>query len=397
MLGTILLLAWRETRRHLLRSFLTTLGIIIGVAAVVTMVTLGNGVTASVKDKISALGSNVLIIFAVNGDRGVQRPFNAKNVEAMYQIAGVRTAAGKVTTNVTAIYGGQNWTTTLDGANGDFLLAQNTGLSAGRPFTAQEEAAGASVCLIGSKVRQNLFQDGTDPLGEQMRVNAASCTIVGVLQVRGEAGGGQDQDNVVIMPLKTVQRVFLASQDIYLLVVAYDSAYDSATIQNAVIALLREQRLLQPGEQHDFNIVYTAQISAAFSGSVQVLTLFLAAIGAISLIVGGVGIMNIMLVSVTERTREIGIRLAIGARAHEVRLQFLAEAVTLCCLGGAVGIVLALATSIALARLAGVPFVFDPAINLVSFAFSALIGIIFGYVPAQRAAALDPIEALRHE
>lgn len=156
MLGSILVLAWRETRRHLLRSFLTTLGIIIGVAAVVTMVTLGNGVTASIKERISALGSNVLIIFAVNGDRGNPRSFNAENVERLYQIAGVRKAAGKVTTNVTAIINGQNWTTTLDGANGDLLLAQNIGLAAGRPFTAQEEGAGASVCLIGSKVRHNL-------------------------------------------------------------------------------------------------------------------------------------------------------------------------------------------------------------------------------------------------
>jgi putative ABC transport system permease protein len=180
-------------------------------------------------------------------------------------------------------------------------------------------------------------------------------------------------------------------------VVAYDSAYDSTTIQNAVIGLLREQRLLQPGEQNDFNIVDTAQISAAVNASVQVMTIFLSAIAAISLIVGGVGIMNIMLVSVTERTREIGIRLAIGARAHEVRLQFLAEAVTLCCIGGVLGIALALATSIGMARLASVPFAFDPMINLIGFGFSALIGIVFGYAPAQRAAALDPIEALRHE
>ncbi|WNO54447.1 ABC transporter permease [Stakelama saccharophila] len=399
MFGTTLVLAFREIRRHLMRSFLTTLGIIIGVAAVITMVTLGNGVSAQVKQQISSLGSNVLMVFPVRGDRAYSRPFHEDDVRAIgQQIAGVEQAAGEVETSATAIHNGQNWSTTVNGANNDFMQARNMEVDTGRRFTEREQAAGESVCIIGPKVLDNIFPAEADPLGERLRLNDVSCTVVGTLKSRGlGGGGGRDEDNVVIMPLKTVQRRFTGSRDIQFMVISYDDRYDSKVIQSSLIDLLRERRRLQGSAENDFNIIDTAEIAATAAQSTAFITAFLAAVGAISLIVGGVGIMNIMLVSVTERTREIGIRLAIGALAREVRMQFLTEAVVLCCLGGVVGVLLALGLSIIITGAMGVPFTFDPVINIIAFGVSALIGVIFGYFPAQRAAALDPIEALRHE
>ena len=399
MFDATLLLALREIRRHLLRSFLTTLGIIIGVAAVITMVTLGKGVTASIREDISALGSDVYIIFPVPSERGNPRPFEQADVDAVErQIAGVEIAAGSVSANTTAFHNGQDWSTSVQGASTAFLSAQSIDVEEGRSFNSAEESAGKNVCLLGIKVRDAIFAPGDNPLGADVRLKDVSCTVIGVLEKRGQAGGGgQDSDNVVMMPLKTVQRRFTGSDDLHYFVVKYDGAYSSTGIQKALIDLLRERRLLQSGQDNDFNIIDTAQINQAVSSATGVLTATVAAIAAISLLVGGIGIMNIMLVSVTERTREIGIRLAIGALAREVRLQFLTEAVVLCCFGGLVGIALALGASFGLAKLIDVPFVFDPVVNFGSFLFSALMGIVFGYYPARRASKLDPIDALRHE
>jgi putative ABC transport system permease protein len=399
MLGTTLMLAVREIRRHLLRSFLTTLGIIIGVAAVITMVTLGRGVTASVQDQISSLGSDVFIIFPLNDGRTPPRPFDADDVRAVeLQIAGVTTVAGTVNAEATAFHNGQDWNTSVRGADNAFMSAQSITIAEGRPFTEAEMASGQNVCIIGTKVREAIFVAGTSPVGEEMRLNSVPCTVIGVFEERGQgAGTEQDADNVVQMPLKTVQRRFIGNDDLQFFVVKYDPAYSSATIQDALIDLLRERRLLQADQPNDFDIVDTAQVNDAVSSVTGILTAVVAAIAAISLIVGGIGIMNIMLVSVTERTREIGIRLAIGALAREVRLQFLTEAVVLCCFGGLVGIGLALGLSMLLSRAIDIPYVFDPAVNVGSFLFSAVMGIIFGYYPAHRASQLDPIEALRHE
>lgn len=396
--GATLLLSLREIRRHLMRSFLTTLGIIIGVAAVITMVTLGNGVTASVKEDISSLGANVYIIFPVRTERGSPRPFDEADVNAVAnQIAGVEAAAGSASAGATAFHNGQNWSTSVNGVNNEFLRAQSIDLAEGRSFTAAEETAGQNVCILGPKVREAIFVPDVSPLGEEMRLDSVSCTVIGVLEERGQGGGGRDEDNVVMMPLKTVQRRFTGDDTIQFFVVKYDAAYSSASIQTGLIDLLRERRLLQEGQENDFNIIDTAQVNQALGTAIGALTGMVAAIAAISLLVGGIGIMNIMLVSVTERTREIGIRLAIGALAKEVQLQFLTEAVVLCCLGGLVGIVLAFGLSFGLAAAVGVPFVFDPMINILSFIFSAAMGIIFGYYPARRASKLDPIDALRHE
>ncbi|MGB7409381.1 MAG: ABC transporter permease [Pontixanthobacter sp.] len=398
MFGATLLLSLREIKRHILRSFLTTLGIIIGVAAVITMVTLGNGVTASIQEDISSLGSNVFIIFPVESDRGGRRPFDESDVAAVTtQIAGVVVAAGNVTASATAFHNGQDWQTSVEGVNRDFLTAQSIAVEEGRAFNAAEESAGQNVCLLGPKVREAIFVPSTSPVGETMRLNDVSCTVIGVLESRGQGGGGQDDDNAVMMPLKTVQRRFAGNDDIQYFVVKYDSSYQSAAIQSSLVDLLRERRLLQEGQDNDFNIIDTAQVNQALGAATGALTAMVAAIAAISLLVGGIGIMNIMLVSVTERTREIGIRLAIGALAKEVQLQFLTEAVVLCCLGGMVGIALAFGLSLGLATLLDVPFLFDPTINVLSFVFSAVMGIVFGYYPARRASKLDPIEALRHE
>lgn len=398
MLGTTILLALREIRRHILRSILTTLGIIIGVAAVVTMVTLGNGVTASVQEEISSLGASNFIVFPVRTTRGAICPFDEADVRAVeQQIAGVTLAAGNVGAAATAFYNGQDWDTRVQGVNNAFLDAQSINVEEGRPFTKDEEQAGKNVCLLGLKVREALFLPGTSPVGARMRLGDVSCQVIGVIEERGQGGGGADDDDAVYMPLKTVQRRFKGNDNLDYFVLKYDAGYVPSAIQDALVDLLRERRLLQGAEPNDFNVIDTAQVNQALGAATGALTAMVAVIASISLLVGGIGIMNIMLVSVTERTREIGIRLAIGALAREVRLQFLTEAVVLCALGGLAGIALGFVASIGLAALIDVPFAFDPVINLVSFLFAAGMGIVFGYYPASRASKLDPIDALRHE
>lgn len=401
MLGTTIVLAIREIRRHLLRSFLTVLGIVIGVAAVVTMVTLGNGATAAVQEQISSLGANILQIRPGQGfgrgGGGPQPPeFDMADVEAIgEQIAGVRAVAPQAQSSGTAIRNASNWQTTVNGTTSAFFEAQQWALASGRTFTPAEEEAGKAVCVIGNTVRQNLFQR-EDPIGARIRIRDVSCEVIGLLTTRGQ-GGFSDQDDVVVMPIKAVQRRFTGNRDIRLIMVAVDDRYDTASVQSSIEDLLRERRRIGPGEQDNFNIFDTKQISETLQGTTRILTTVMGAVAAVSLLVGGIGIMNIMLVSVTERTREIGIRLAIGAVGREVLLQFLVEAVVLAMLGGLIGLALALAATMILAPIIQVPFLFDPQINLVAFAFSAAIGVVFGYFPARRAAALNPIDALRHE
>jgi len=402
MLGTTLILAFREIRRHLLRSFLTILGIVIGVAAVITMVTLGNGATAAVKQQISSLGSNILSVrpgqrMGPGSDGESPPPFKDDDIEAIReQIAGVRAVAGQAQTTATAVRNAQNWSTTVNGTTNDYFDAQRWTILEGRRFSPEEEQAGKAVCVIGTTIVANLFQ-GIDPVGQRFRVKDVSCTVIGVLSTRGQGGFGNDQDDTVIMPLKLVQRRFTGNQDLRSIMVAVDDDYDTQVVQQSLSGLLRERRHLTGDQPDNFSVFDTRQISDAISSSTRVMTGLLGAVAGVSLIVGGIGIMNIMLVSVTERTREIGIRLAIGALSQEVLLQFLVEAVVLSSLGGVIGVILALVATIALTPVMGVPFLFDPFINICSFLFSALIGVVFGYFPARRAAALNPIDALRHE
>lgn len=402
MLGTTITLAIREIRRHLLRSFLTILGIVIGVSAVITMVTLGNGATEAVKQQISSLGSNLLMVrpgqrMGPGGGSDSPPPLKPEDVEAIRdQISGVRAVAAQAQSTGVAVRNAQNWSTTINGTTNDYFEVQNWALASGRRFSAAEEQSGKTVCIIGNTIVQNLFR-GEDALGQRFRIKGVSCEVIGILTARGQSGFGNDQDDVIIMPLKTVQRRFTGNRDLRSIMVAVDTAYETSEVQSALTTLLREQRHLADGQPDNFNILDTKQIADTVSGTTKVMTSLLGAVAAVSLIVGGIGIMNIMLVSVTERTREIGIRLAIGAVAREVLMQFLVEAIVLACLGGIIGILLALIATLILTPVMGIAFTFDPAINLASFAFSALIGVVFGYFPARRAAALNPIDALRHE
>ncbi|MBO9576438.1 MAG: ABC transporter permease [Sphingobium sp.] len=401
MLLTSFLLALRAIRRHLMRSFLTTLGIIIGVAAVVTMVTLGNGATASVQSQISSLGSNLLNVNMGGGfGRGggaPPKPFDEEDVQAVRdQVGGVLRVAPQAQSSVTAVYEAQNWSTTVNGTTDDYFAASNIKTAAGRTFTAAEEQAGKSVCVLGDTVKENLFKD-VDPLGKTLRLKDISCNVIGVMAKRGQAGFGGGQDDSVVMPIKAVMRRLTGNRDIRSFQVSVDPAYDTTAVSKSITTLLRERRHTPKEADDDFNIFDAKQISDTLGTATRTLTGLLAAVAAVSLVVGGIGIMNIMLVSVTERTREIGIRLAIGAVQREVLMQFLVEAVTLSALGGVIGLIFAFGLTALISGLMGMPLTFDIQINLLAFAFAAVIGVIFGYVPAKRAAALNPIEALRHE
>jgi putative ABC transport system permease protein len=404
MLLNTLFLALRSIRRNLLRSFLTILGIVIGVSAVITMVTLGHGATQAVQMQISSLGSNLLLVRPGQrqgpggGGGGAGAPsFKEADAEAILaQIGGVAAVAPEGRAGVTVVANGRNWATSVTGSSNAWLTTGNWKLSRGRPFEDDEQTAGAAVCIIGETVRREIF-GATRGLGEQLRIKQFSCEVVGVLAAKGQAAFGNDQDDTVLVPLHTLQRRVSGNQRINTLQVSMEDGSDSARLKASLRQLLRERRKLADGDDDNFNILDTQQLAETLSGTTQVMTTLLGAVAAVSLLVGGIGIMNIMLVSVTERTREIGLRLAIGALEREVLLQFLIEAVVLAALGGLVGIVLATAASIGLAGVMNVPYLFDPTINLLSFVFSAGIGVLFGYFPARRAAQLDPIEALRHE
>jgi putative ABC transport system permease protein len=401
MLWNSVLLAVRAIRRNVLRSFLTILGVVIGVAAVIVMVTLGDGATESVKEQITRLGSNLLMVrpgqrLGPGRDSAGAPGFEVADAEAIAsQIGGVAAVAPTVGASVTVVHQAENWSTTITGTTGAWFLTGNWRLAAGRSFDAAEERSGRAVCVIGATVRKELF-GVQDPIGSDIRIKRFACEVIGLLEAKGTSLG-PDADDVVVMPLRTVQRRVRGTDEVTGLQVSVGDGVSLASTTEAMRALLRERRHIAENEDDNFGIIDTKQIADTLSGSIRVMTLLLGAVAAISLLVGGIGIMNIMLVSVTERTREIGIRLAIGALENEVLLQFLIEAVALASFGGLVGVVAANLVSAVAARAIGVPFLFNPGINVVSFLFAALIGVLFGFFPARRAALLDPIEALRYE
>lgn len=402
MLYSVFMLAIHSVQRNILRSFLTILGIVIGVSAVITMVTLGNGATQAIKTQISSLGTNLLMVRpgqrSFGGGGGVPQFTEADAAAIAAQIGGVAVAAPQGSASVTVVANGRNWATGVTGSSNDWFITGNWRLASGRVFDADELGAGSAVCVIGETVRRELFGGaaGQLGLGEQLRVKQFSCEVIGILASKGQGGMG-DQDDVVVVPLHTLQRRVTGSRKVNTLLVSMGDGVDSAPLKASLRQLLRERRKLSENDDDNFNIFDTQQLAETLSSTTQVLTTLLGAVAAVSLLVGGIGIMNIMLVSVTERTREIGLRLAVGALEREVLLQFLIEAVVLSALGGIVGILIATLASFGLANVMGVPYEFDPAINLISLLFSAAIGMVFGYFPARRAAQLDPIEALRHE
>jgi putative ABC transport system permease protein len=297
---------------------------------------------------------------------------------------------------ITLVAGNNNWSTTVNGTTNSYLVAGSWKLTAGREFLDDEERNGKAVCIIGATVKKELFGN-RNPLGDEVRIKTFVCQVVGLLTAKGQGAMGMDQDDTVLMPLSTVQRRLTGNQDVSSLLVSMKDGADVSKIMQQIRLMLRERRKLADNEADNFNIMDTKQIAETLSGTIGTMTALLGAVAAVSLLVGGIGIMNVMLVSVTERTREIGIRLAIGALEQEVLLQFLIEAVMLSCLGGLIGIMLAFLACLALSTLMHIPFLFNPSINLLAFGFSAAIGIVFGYMPARRAAQLDPIVALRHE
>ena len=401
MLVSALKLALGSITGNPLRSFLTILGIIIGVAAVITMMTLGSGATKQVTSDIEGLGSNLVMVVTGSGMRmggqAVSRPFRIADAGAIQdQVANIRAVSPSSQKRLVAVQGNQNWTTSVTGILEDYFEVYEWTFADGRPLSSGEIRSGIAACVIGETVRQELF-GALNPIGEHIRLNSVSCRVVGLLAPKGQSSFGTDQDDLVLMPLRTLQRRIAGSDDVALIALSVRDGASLNLVKRDITYLMRERRRISPGEDDDFSVRDMTEISDMLTSTTTILTMLLGAVAGVSLLVGGIGIMNIMLVSVTERTREIGIRLAIGARKGDVLLQFLVEAVVLAALGGLIGVLLALAASWWLAELIGIPFTPDVSIIALSFAFSAFVGVGFGYFPARRAANLNPIEALRYE
>jgi putative ABC transport system permease protein len=394
-------LARQAIQRNALRSILTILGIVIGVGAVIAMVTIGNGTTAKVTADLSKLGSNLLFVrpgqFGPGRASTDAKAFKLRDVEALRnQLLNVRTVAPVAQKSVKVVYGARNHVALITGTDNEYFVTQDWLLATGRQFLESEIRGGGAGCIIGETARKELF-GALEPVGKSIRVANVSCEVIGRLEVKGQSSTGADQDDTVLMPLRTFQRRIAGNTDIGSIYISANDGVDTAKVQADTERLLRERRHISPGEEDDFSVRDMKLLVQTTVGTTMVLTGLLGAVAAVSLLVGGIGIMNIMLVSVTERTREIGIRLAIGALESQVLKQFLVEAVVLSVFGGLIGIILGLGLAWLTTSRLRVPFLVDPTMVLIAFGFSALVGVIFGYFPARRAARLDPIEALRHE
>ncbi|HKH95755.1 MAG TPA: ABC transporter permease [Beijerinckiaceae bacterium] len=403
-------IALRSLRANKMRSFLTMLGIIIGVASVITMVAVGAGAQTQVADQIRSLGANVLMVVpGAARDGGVRRESGTRHTLTEgdsraigSQIPQVQAAAPSVRAAYQIVRGAKNWNTTVNGTTADYFVVRDWALAAGRHFSRSEDDGGGKVAVVGATVAKQLF--GTDdPVGGQIRIASVPFEVVGVLAEKGPSGSGQNQDDIIFVPISTAKlRLMGGASEVnresvaYILVKAVsDEAMRAATGQ--IEGLLRQRHRLESGADPDFQVTNPAAAMAAQRASTTTIAWLLAAIASVSLVVGGISIMNIMLVSVTERTREIGLRLAVGARRRDIRNQFLTEAVTLCILGGLIGLTLGTGAAWAVAKLAGWPIFLGT--DAVAFAvlFAASIGIFFGYYPARKAARLEPVEALRSE
>jgi putative ABC transport system permease protein len=402
MLWETIRLALRSVRRNALRSFLTLLGIVIGVAAVIAMVTIGSGTTAKVKEDISRLGSNLLVVRSGSADRrgspqASVRSLEQRDVDALIaNLENVTAVSPASQRALRVVYGTQSMVVSVTGTDSRYLDARSWNVVSGRGFSESETRGGPGVCIIGETVRREFF-GGADPVGAAIRVNRISCEVIGLLESKGVSGFGQDQDAVVMMPLPAFQRRVSGNRNIENIYVAAVDGIPTSEVQADIENILRDTRRIPLDREDDFFVRDMTQIADAVVSTTTVMTGMLGAVAGVSLLVGGIGIMNIMLVSVTERTREIGIRLAIGAHERHILIQFLVEATVLSLLGGILGIALGLGLAALASATMAIPFAPSLAIVSLAVGFSAMIGLIFGFFPALRGARLDPIEALRHE
>ena len=402
MIWNAILLAFKQISRNYLRAFLTMLGIIIGVGSVIVMLALGNGTTQMVRSQIASLGSNLLIVFPARGlntgGSSLSKKFTMQEVETLRLRMNLAKKVAPIA-NTTPIvqYAGANTQTTANGVTQEYFEVSGWEIAMGRIFKHDEMSA--NICILGESVRSALFKT-ENPLGAKVRVGKSVCEVIGVLKSKGQGGMGNDQDDVILLPFKTFLRDIsgvTSTYNINRIMIALKDDVDSTQAVSQVREILRDYRHIKPGQIDTFDVMDTKEIEQRLTQTTKILTIFLSAVASVSLLVGGIGIMNIMLVSVTERTKEIGTRLAIGALESDVLLQFLIESVVVSALGGIIGIVLAFFISWWASYQMNIPFIFDIWTALGAFAFSALVGVIFGYLPARRASRLDPIEALRYE
>jgi putative ABC transport system permease protein len=400
----VIRVALRALARNKLRTVLTMLGIIIGVGAVICTVAIGQGAGQQVQQQIQSLGTTVIMVFSgsvntsgVRMGSGATKTLTADDAQAILQhVPNVTAISPNVQSMVQVVNGNQNWMTRATGGSQDLNQIRNWPVVSGSFFSQRDVDMASNVCVIGKTVATQLFGD-QDPVGQIIRVQNLPFRILGVLQEKGQNMNGQDQDDTMIMPFTTVQKKISGISWVQMIMVSTSSQEANASVQNGVAALLRQRHHLRAGEDDDFIIRSPNEMAQASQNAATTMTLLLGAISAVSLVVGGIGIMNIMLVSVTERTREIGVRMAVGATEGNVRWQFLSEALVLSALGGLLGIAVGMAASALISNALGWPTFVSKLSVVVAVVFSALVGIIFGYYPARKAAQLNPIEALRYE
>ncbi len=402
-------IAVRALRVNALRSSLTMLGIIIGVGAVIAMVAVGAGAQARVAEQIQSLGSNLIVVLSgsvtsggVRLGHGTQLTITEDDAWAIArEVPGAQAVAPSMRGTGQVVYGNLNWSTVVQGATPEYFETREWGVVAGKPFTQEDVDGATKVALLGQTVAQNLFAD-SDPLGQVIRIRKVPFTVVGILDRKGQNTWGQDQDDTILIPLSTAKKKVMGvsqanARAVGAISVKIREGADMKEAEQQMRDLLRQRHRLQPYQDDDFWLRNLSEVLQAQEESSRVLTMLLAAIASVSLLVGGIGIMNIMLVSVTERTREIGLRMAVGARRRDILTQFLVEALTLSLIGGVVGIGLGLGGSYGIAYLAEWRTLIQPEAILLAFSFSGAVGIFFGFYPARKASRLDPIEALRYE